>query len=497
MVNPTNRRPRRYVPRTGRDVWTPAEPLGYLESIQAAGSVAAPLLAAASFTLVALVLQSSTPFGRWENLALLLFVAAGLAQVFAVQSVIWTRRYMATPDEFKEWFPDDFANGGERPTQWLADLQEFYDQTAEKWAERTRLWINVGISLLLAGIAVGVVPPMHISSWRWAVITVAWVGVAVEVSWVTAAMVGEPARRGLLLRLAALYTSGGATAAAGFAATADTPHGGSATGWAIALAILAVPIWLAAATDARLSHGRVRAGSPVSGLRSFVWAAAAVLAPAVFFLALGSAIRKLAQSRRAKLAGQHPGVAELLPKDVRLGAHHRAWSRCTASAVTESAELAELLDESAQRLGPLRQPSLPQLRKQLARSPGCVVEVVDADDERKRFGYYIVYPLLADAVGHLKSGQITDGHQLEPLDLAEPTETAEGWYVSVIWAQGPEWTRRGVIASLVDALAASGAGTKGRPVFASPATDQGRMLMRRYGFVPVGASADDIWICGE
>src|SRR6185437_542531 len=108
MVNPTNRGPRRYVPRAGRDVWTPAQPLGYLESIQAAGSVASPLLAGASFTLVALVLQSSTPFGRWEDLALLLFVAAGLAQVFAVQSIIWTRRYMATPDEFKEWFPDDF-----------------------------------------------------------------------------------------------------------------------------------------------------------------------------------------------------------------------------------------------------------------------------------------------------------------------------------------------------------------------------------------------------
>jgi hypothetical protein len=95
MVNPTNLEPRRFVPRTGRDVWAFPGPPGYLESIQAAGSVAAPLLAGASFTLVALVLQSTTPFGRWQDLTLLLLlVGAGLAQVFAVQSVIWTRRYM-------------------------------------------------------------------------------------------------------------------------------------------------------------------------------------------------------------------------------------------------------------------------------------------------------------------------------------------------------------------------------------------------------------------
>src|ERR1700733_12727628 len=123
MVNPTNLKPRRFVPRTGRDVWAFPGPLGYLESIQAAGSVAAPLLAGASFTLVALVLQSTTPFGRWQNLALLLLVGAGLAQVFAVQSVVWTRRYMVTPDDLRQWYPDQFSDPGERPAQWLLNRE--------------------------------------------------------------------------------------------------------------------------------------------------------------------------------------------------------------------------------------------------------------------------------------------------------------------------------------------------------------------------------------
>jgi hypothetical protein len=132
MVTPTNSEPRRFVPRAGRDVWKFAGPLGYLESIQAAGSVTAPLLADASFTLVALILQSTTPFGRWQDLALLLLVPAGLAQVFAVQSVIWTRRYMATPDELKQWFPDDFTDHGERPTPWLLNVQGHNDRKARK-----------------------------------------------------------------------------------------------------------------------------------------------------------------------------------------------------------------------------------------------------------------------------------------------------------------------------------------------------------------------------
>jgi len=138
MVNPTNLEPRRFAPRTGRDVWAFPGPPGYLESIQASGSVAAPLLAGASFTLVALVLQSTTPFGRWQDLMLLL-VGAGLAQVFAAQSVIWTRWYMVTPDELKQWFPEDFTDHGERPTQWLLNVQGYNDRDSRSRLGTTRV----------------------------------------------------------------------------------------------------------------------------------------------------------------------------------------------------------------------------------------------------------------------------------------------------------------------------------------------------------------------
>ena len=493
MGNPSNLEPRRYVPRTGRDVWALPNPVGYLESIQSTGSLVAPLLAAASFTLVALVLQSATPFGRWQDLALLLLVAAGLAEVFAVQSVIWTRRYMATPDELKQWYPDDFTHNGERPTQWLLNVQGDNDQNARKWADRSRRWINAGISLLLAGIGVGVVPIGHISLMRWAVVTVAWTGVAVEACWVIGTLVDDRARRGILLCAAAIITSGGATAAAGFAATAGTADGAPATWWAVALAVVAVPLWLAVLTGAQYSHGHVRIYFPLTGSWTRAQAALALLAPAVFTLAWWSAIRQLAESRHQLLSTLHPGTERLLPKGVSIRAHHRAWSQCAALPVTRRQELAELLHESSADLGQAEQPRLDRLWDRLAHSPGCVVKVVDRGDPRIQFGYYVAYPLLAETVRRIRSEQITSGGELQAADLAMSQDAGAAWYISVIWAPGSKWTRRCLIATLVDALATSDAGTAARPVFAHPATDQGRSLMERYGFASIGAQADGIW----
>ena len=490
MANPTNPRPRRFVQRTGRDVWTTSGPLAYLESIRAAGTVAAPLLAGTSFTLVALVLQSPTPFGRWQDVSLLLFVAAGLAQIFAVQSVIWTRRYMATPDDLRQWFPDDFTDRGERPTQWLQLLQRLDDERARRWAGRTRAWINAGITLLLAGIAVGVVPPGPISSVRWPVITVAWIGVAVEASWVAAMVLDEQARLGMLVRSGAVFTAGGATAAIGFASAGTT--GGAAAWWAVALALAAALFWLAACMDARLSHGRVRVRAPLTGGLAIARAALAPVAPAVFVLALRSAIEGFAKDRHQGLRAQHPGVQELLPKGVSLGAHHRAWSRCVALPVATRGDLADLLDESSQLLGPDGQPDLAGLWEKVVRSPDCVVQVIDRDDDGTRLGYYAVYPLLETAVGRLRSGQITAGGQLGLADLAVSLGSIAGWYIAIIWAPGRPWTRRCVIATLVDALAAAGAGSAAQPVFGQPVTSHGRSLMQQYGFTAVSAAADAI-----
>jgi hypothetical protein len=122
-----------------------------------------------------------------------------------------------------------------------------------------------------------------------------------------------------------------------------------------------------------------------------------------------------------------------------------------------------------------------------------VVQVVDRRDAGTQFGYYVVYPLVAQTVHNIKAGQITAGHQLQTADLATSQEAGAGGYISVVWAPGSRWTRRCVLATLVDALATGGAGSVARPVFARPATDQGRSLMERYGFAAIGPQADGIW----
>jgi hypothetical protein len=490
MAGPANLDPRRYVPRAGRDVWRLPRPLGYLESIQSAGSVAAPLLAGATFTLVALVLQSALPFARWQNAALLLLVGGGLAQIFAVQSVIWTRRYMTTPDDLRQWFPDDFTQGGKRPTQWLVNVQADSDQSARKWARRTRGWINAGISLLLAGIAVDVVPPGSISPMRWAVITTAWIGVAVEGTWVIGTLVGERARGPLLVCTAAIVASGGSTAAAGFAAGAG---GTLATWWAVALAAVTVPLWLAVVTAARYRHGRVRLYRPLTGFRARLSAVLAPLTPVIFLLALASASRQVAGDRHQRLAALHPGIGRLLPPGVSISQHHRAVSQCTALPVTAADELARLLAASSADLPPAGPPQTAAVTELAAHLPGCVVKVVDQGDTAIMFGYYVVYPLLAAAAQAMRTGQL-DADRIRPADLAREHDSCAGWYVPLVWATGARWMHRCVVATLADALAAAGAGSQARPVLAYPATSQGRALLDRYGFAPAGGEAGASWV---
>jgi hypothetical protein len=400
---------------------------------------------------------------------------------------------MVTPDDLRQWYPDDFSDPGERPTQWLLNVQGFNNQLAEKWADRTRWWMNGGISLLLAGIAVGVVPAGHISGIRWAVITVAWAGLAVEASWVLAIAVDEPARSGMMLRAAAIVTSGGATAAAGFAATAGTTDGAPATWWAVALAVAAVPCWLAACTGARLSHGRVRIDSRPTRVWSVAQVGLAVLAPAVFIMAWRSVFGALAANRREGLMEQHGGVEQFLPAGVTLAAHHRAWSRCFGVPVDKLEELDGLLRESEPCLGQVGQPPAAELWAQLTRSPGCVTKVVDRDNAAAVFGYFVVNPLLAETVRRIRSGQLTAVRQFGPADLAATSADAVGWYIAVLWAPGPRWTRRCVIATLVDALAACGAGTADRPVFARPATAESRSLMASYRFAAITAQDNGVW----
>jgi hypothetical protein len=478
-------------PRTGRDVWTKPGLPGHLDSTQAAGGFAAPLLATASFALVALVLQANPSFTRWPDLALLCFIGAGLAQVFAVQCVVWTRRYMTTPDELRQWLPDDFSSPGERPTAWLLEYQRDHQAQAQAWARRTALWINVGVSLLLAGIAVSVVPPGHIGEARVAVIVVADAGVAVEASWVaTMGMRGDSLRRTFRTRLAEIAICGAALAAAALAGLATGTGFPVAAWWAISLAAVTVAPRLGALCGLRLRYGRLWYRRPSAGWRGTLRGIGTLLPPVTFVLAVKSAARLLARERNGRLQAAHPGIDQLLPRGVTLRAHHRALARCVAVAPAVD-QLGELLKESGSELGD-GQPTPEALADRVRRAPDCVLTVIDRHDWQTRFGYFIVYPLRESAVHRIRRGEIGAGRELTSADLVPSAEASAGSYVSVIWAPGEKWTRQCVIATLVEWLAAADWYDAPRPVFGRPANARGQALMQEYGFHPITAQ-DGVW----
>ena len=499
-------------PRTGRDVWTPPSPIGYLESIQAAGAFAAPLLAAASFTLAALLLQASVPFARWPDLALLFFTSAGLAQIFAVQCVVWTRRHMTTPEELRQWYPDDYEQDRDRPTPWLHNVQWSDNQRAHTWARRTRGWLNTGIALLLAGVAISLVPRGPVGAVRWVVIAVAGSGVLVEAAWVADTVVqGFSRRLQLLAGLAAAGVSGAATAVAAASAASHSVKVPAIAWWVLPFAAAVAAAELLRLADVRFCRGRLRAQDPPAGPRFRALAAAltlislaaiaavcvaaaswrtsagaeardaAIALLAVIFASDAATVTYLLLRERAeRLYAAHPGVAKLLPARVTIGAHHRALARCAAYPAAED-DLSFLLEESRPVLGD-NQPTPDLLSERLRRSPDCVIAVDDRCPPYGLVGYFIIYPLTEHAVRRIQRKQIASAAEFKAADLTASGQGSAASYVSVIWATGPAHMRRSVIAALVEYLAGMHGDGLARPVFARPVTAKGRALLEQYGF---------------
>jgi hypothetical protein len=170
--------------RTGvpANTWGPPTPIGYHAALQSVGGIAAPLLAGFSFTMTSVLLTASSHPLRWLNVALALFVAAGLVLIFAVQSAVWLQSYAAKPSDYMDWYPQNVFGSSPDSTLVKKQIDDF--GKAGKWAKRTRRLYNLGILLLLGAITTAVVPPGSISLERAVVIGIGAVGFLVELVWV-------------------------------------------------------------------------------------------------------------------------------------------------------------------------------------------------------------------------------------------------------------------------------------------------------------------------
>lgn len=186
--------------------WRPPVPMGYLDSIQAVGGFAAPLLAGGSFTLAVVALQSAPgPAGvsRWPNASLALFVLSGLLQIATIQATAWSRRYMCTPGDLLEWFPGEETDG--TPSPFLIGMQESHLRQAQRWANLARGFYHAGIIALLAGLLVICVPRGQPTGGRWTVLAVCAAGIVGELAWlVRATFLDRAIRRDAWLGMAVL-----------------------------------------------------------------------------------------------------------------------------------------------------------------------------------------------------------------------------------------------------------------------------------------------------
>jgi hypothetical protein len=188
----------------GYPTWKRPVPPGISEAVGAAGTVAAPLLAGFSVTLIVLTLELiTTPLSarqgvglastsdpiRWPNLALSLLVAATISLLMAVQCAFWARQYQSLPDEIEQWRGGRLEGGNEiEEGAWAEARREQFGYFALQkiWIKRFRWAYHCGILLVLVAMVALLTPSGHISAGRWVVIAIACSGALAELAWITA-----------------------------------------------------------------------------------------------------------------------------------------------------------------------------------------------------------------------------------------------------------------------------------------------------------------------
>ena len=160
--------------------WDPPFPYGYPAAIDSAGLVAAPFLAGFSLTLLGLLIPESATF-RLGDLALILLAAAAVCFIATVQCTFWARQYVVSPEEIRMWRP------GYEPARQIA-LQRLHMAAFNTWSARSVWTYRAGILLVMAGVAVALVPKGSIGLGRAAAIAVLGIGFLGEVLWILAGL---------------------------------------------------------------------------------------------------------------------------------------------------------------------------------------------------------------------------------------------------------------------------------------------------------------------
>jgi hypothetical protein len=159
--------------------WTAPFPYGYPEAVEQGGTVAAPLLAGFSVTLIGLVLTAPDSL-RWPAVSLAVLMASTILLLAAVQFAFVARQYSVLPSDLESWWPDH-----DESPRWeqLRSEQEAHASSHLRWAAAFRTAYNLGVLLFLAGTTISLAPPEGGGSGRWIAFGIGAVGFLGELIW--------------------------------------------------------------------------------------------------------------------------------------------------------------------------------------------------------------------------------------------------------------------------------------------------------------------------
>lgn len=171
--------------------WQFPMPLNRGIAVDSMASVAAPLLAGFSITLIGVVAQAPQSF-RWPAATLFVLIVVVILMVACVQFGFRARPYLYSPGDIENWWPD-------RKPKWiiqsLVEQQKGHYAEWLKWHSRARLSYNSAIVVLGIGLALVAVPPLSYegasgpldgleSSIRWIAAGLALAGATTELAWI-------------------------------------------------------------------------------------------------------------------------------------------------------------------------------------------------------------------------------------------------------------------------------------------------------------------------
>ncbi|MFD3931161.1 hypothetical protein [Streptomyces sp. NPDC058614] len=154
----------------------PARP-GYAEASAAAHFVAAPLLTAASLSLIGVISADKDNFG-WPGVALLLLVLATVFLMGSIQLAFNARKHLYSRQHLIDWYGEEAVEESE-----VLRTQQSNDRLLwDSKIPRAVNWFNAGTIVLGLGVAATLVPTSESPQYplRWAAAGLALAGIALE-----------------------------------------------------------------------------------------------------------------------------------------------------------------------------------------------------------------------------------------------------------------------------------------------------------------------------